>query len=114
MMTLLCKFEFEGFHCWPDAPSEHSYLGNLHRHMFRVTCWFNVEGQGVDSRREIEFIAKKREVQTWCEETMHDATVNHDIYAWSCEQWARRICDEFDFNSVEVLEDGENGAIYSP
>ena len=115
MVSLVIRLQFEGWHRWPDAPQEYDYLSNLHRHMFHVTAWFRVDDMvEPHNHRQVEFIDVKRQVLDWCRDKMDDASFDPEVLNWSCERWAREICHEFRFESVEVSEDGENGALYSP
>ena len=50
--------QFEGFHCWKEAPIEVSFLRNFHRHMFKVKVWIEVRSND----REIEFFMFKKDV----------------------------------------------------
>lgn len=103
--------QFEGFHCWPTAPDEVSFLRDKHRHIFHVTVW--IEQSHVE--RDVEYVLFKRWV-----EYLISTTVWH--LEASCESIARtiliatrhkyphsRICRRR--VRVEVTEDGENGAV---
>lgn len=102
--------QFEGFHCWPDAPDEVGFLRDRHRHMFHV----KVEVPVTDSDREIEFILFKRDVENWIFEQWG---VPAELGTLSCEHIAARLgamCNElhdFSWVRVTVSEDGENGAV---
>ena len=34
--TIVCNVTVEGFHNWPNAPEQFSYLRSKHRHMFNI------------------------------------------------------------------------------
>lgn len=114
MVSLVIRLQFEGWHHWPDATGEYEYLSNVHRHMFHVTAWLSLEKQdNKNNHRQVEFIATKRQLLEWCNNKMMSASHDNDVIQWSCERWAEEICNNFPFSSVEVSEDGENGALFS-
>ena len=107
-----CTTQFIGFHQWKDAPDSFAYLRNKHRHVFHVKVV--VEVSHVD--RDVEFHYLKVKV---------DDAIGNQYRKWkeeaSCEEmavdigsWLRNnpvLGTSFDVQSVEVSEDGENGAI---
>jgi hypothetical protein len=99
---ILCRFQVEGFHRWPEAPGDVVFLSYEHRHVFHVQATKEVAGDD----REIEFISFGRRMR---ERTIE--VYGQDFGARSCEQIARWLLEEFDLYSCEVTEDGENGAI---
>lgn len=109
-MTIYARVRttFSGLHCWPDAPSgKHEHLRNLHRHLFHVSVF--IEQKHDD--RDIEFLDFKDKL-------------NEELVSWpfilgskSCEMMASDIIVWVHANysserkvTVEVSEDGENGA----
>jgi len=116
-----CKFTVPGFHHWPDAPEQHSYLRSPHRHLFH----FKVSVDIFDSNREIEFISlRDLLVRTildlyWRKELTSNTGLSEtvDFGARSCEMiaeelrvklWdAHKICS----SKISVFEDNENGAV---
>jgi hypothetical protein len=104
-MTIFITTRFEGFHSWPNAPSEVAFLRDPHRHIFHVRCWREV----THDDRDVEFILWKREIEKQIG-LLADA---NDTKHWSCERWARAIGERCGAHSVEVSEDGENGALWS-
>ena len=58
--------------------------------------------------RDIEFIELRERVDAWIAEHQHGK-----CNTMSCEHWAIAIASEFGFDTVEVNEDGENGARWS-
>jgi len=112
------KTQFEGVHCYPDAPSEVCYLRNPHRHMFYV----EVEMEVFHDDREVEFIMAKHRLEEFIET---DRVVNFGTQ--SCEMIAKEIQTHFKklypipnsqthnrdpysrLVNVRVSEDGENG-----
>lgn len=97
------KFSFPAFHCWPDAPKSCMYLQSTHRHVFHVKAYFDV----THNDRDIEFITKKQEVETY----MREKYANQHMGKMSCEMLAEEIINRFNACKVEVSEDDENGAI---
>jgi hypothetical protein len=94
----------EGFHAYPDAPEEVSFLRNRHRHMFHFRIYIQV----FHDDREIEFFMFKRDV----ENMIKVISINDK----SCEM----ISDELHYAiqakypkrsmTIEVSEDLENGS----
>lgn len=120
--TIFVTFKKEGIHRYPaaatdprlkkatdspDAWLDVSFLANPHRHIFH----FRVEINVLHSDRDIEFIQFKREL----ERQYSSELLNVDYK--SCEMIAEDLIDYIDVTypnrkiSVEVSEDGENGAI---
>jgi len=97
---IICRFQFEAFHNWPDAPVEHAYLKTVHRHMFHVAAWKRV----THDNRDVEFIKLKRDMASYCL-----ATFGSEATTLSCEMMAKELLEQFDLDSCEVSEDGENG-----
>lgn len=102
------SFQFEGFHCWPDAPDVVGFLRDRHRHMFHVKAWKRV----AHDDRDVEFILLRRQLVGAVARKLEtfdgdgEATRN-----WSCEHWARWLIDGYALTRCEVSEDGENGAV---
>lgn len=96
--------QFEGFHCWPDAPDEVAFLRDRHRHMFHVKAVKRVSHDD----RDVEFILLKRAIDT--KVVTMQAADGVDVSTWSCERWALELVNEFGLSECEVSEDGENGA----
>lgn len=96
----IVKLQFEGLHCWPDAPEPVKFLRNPHRHLFHVRA--KAEVQSVN--REIEIIMLKRNM----EDFLHSQGL--DFKSSSCEALALMLLEKFGLQSCEVLEDNENGA----
>lgn len=100
-IMVIIKFRFEGLHRWLHCNIEKvSYLRYYHRHVFHVTCWKQV----YNTNREIEIITLKKEVEAFAKDEYSRSDK-------SCEKIAQELLETFNFNTVEVLEDGENGAI---
>lgn len=106
--SAIAKFDFIGFHCWPEASGVRDYLAQRHRHKFIVQA--EIETRHDD--REIEF----HDFLDFCKNN----TPRGDLGRLSCEQigrqlvqavaqrWPGRVVD------VQVWEDGEVGArVYS-
>ncbi len=107
--TLWVTGQFVGYHKWPDAPAEVGFLRHLHRHLFKVKLSIFVSH---DNRQEEFFIVQDSLIHYLRETFEHGFDVESTT---SCEQMARRIAAHFlalDYKvrSVEVSEDGENGA----
>lgn len=115
---LTIRTDFEALHKWKEAPPQYSYLSRPHRHLFKVTLCLGVN-PGAD--REIEFIDVKQNLRDFtfnaftypCFENKYVP----NVWEYSCEEFAKKI-GEWAFVkypsvmdlTVEVTEDGENGA----
>lgn len=107
---------FVGLHYWPAAKAPVTYLAHPHRHVFKI----RVEIPVTHDDREIEFIQVKERLDDYLTpwKTAGVPSHTHDLGACSCETLARDIADVLNswypdrrVASVEVSEDGENGAI---
>lgn len=112
--TIWVTFRREGIHKYPAALTDPrlkdvDFLGHPHRHIFH----FKVEAQVFHDDRDIEFILFKREL-----EALFDTKTLLLDYK-SCEMIADSLLDYLEdkypdrWFSVDVSEDGENGAIVS-
>jgi len=100
---------FEGYHCWAQAPEMVSFLRNKHRHIFHVTVLIEQEHDD----RDIEYIMTKWDLDNLIKKMKTDLKTYVEGTA-SCEMMAEYIYDNITIGrnvEVEVLEDGENGAI---
>ena len=107
--SIFVTFQKEGIHRYPDAPNGVEFLKHPHRHIFHFKATVSVE----HNDRDIEFILFKREL-----ESMYvDGAMQIDYK--SCEMLAEELIDYITDKypnrviSVEVSEDGENGATLS-
>lgn len=103
--------EFEGYHKWPDAPEGRAYLGNMHRHIFKV----KVTARVTHEDRQIEFHELKDRVNEVIANHLGWVKTPEGQCAWSCENMAVVIgaklrTDDIDVETVSVSEDGECGA----
>lgn len=99
---VVVNFEFEGIHCWPECPiPDVSFLRTPHRHIFRVTLKKFVQ----HNDRDVEIIVLKRKAQ----ELFADQGI--DLGRRSCEDLAEWLLGALECSEVQVLEDGENGAV---
>jgi hypothetical protein len=111
---IFVTFKFEAVHSHLDAPKEVYFLRQPHKHIFNVRV--DIE---IFYDEDIKFIALKR--------FLEKLPIENDLNNQSCEM----ICDFFQeainhqynktslpnrFISIEVSEDGENGAYktYNP
>lgn len=109
--TVYCTFQFEAFHCWPNAPEEVAFLRAEHRHIFHVAAEVEVG----HNDRDIEFILMKRHMQSRVEDMLKDLPTRR-----SCEDMAQWFANDL-VNTYQpkgtvrvcVSEDGENGASVS-
>ena len=103
--VVIVTTQFEGRHCWPDCeiPAV-DFLRMPHRHMFHIRAEINVNHLD----RNVEFIVAKHIINRWLSEHWP----NGELQSTSCEMMANDLLKSglFNFLSVEVMEDGENGA----
>ena len=105
--TVITKNHVEGFHNYPDAPKDVSFLAHNHRHVFHVECGFEVS----HGNREIEIFNMQFQIDEYF---AHLYGVPAKFCAMSCEMIAEKmLCDFAHHNCVyvKVTEDGEGGAI---
>ena len=108
-MRTLAKIttQFEGIHCWPDAvPGKYNLLKHPHRHMFHVTVLI----EQFHNNRDIEYLLFK----DWLNGQLETGELNNQ----SCEMIAENLIERIQMRwgdnravTVEVTEDGENGAV---
>lgn len=108
------RFEVEGFHNYPDASKNHGdlvkFLEQSHRHIFKFNCKKRVN----HDNRDEEFILLRRKVKQYINQNFpvfEQGCECYDFGSMSCEMIAKQLLKKFDFDSVEVSEDGENYAI---
>lgn len=104
MILVLTKNNVEGFHKWSEAPEEVAFLRDQHRHIFEITCLFEVSHE----EREIEIILQQREIEKYLYIKYGSPC---DFGGMSCESIATDLLEYFNAYEVKVLEDGEGGAI---
>lgn len=115
--TIFVQFRKEGIHKYPAAATDPklesvSFLSTPHRHIFHFRVTLDV----FHNDRDVEFIMFKREL----EKLYGDGTLQMDYQ--SCEMLAEGLIEYISSTypgrniSVEVSEDGENGAtlVYVP
>ena len=99
---------FTGFHCWPAAPEEVSFLRDLHRHVFHVKVAVRV----THDDRDVEFFKLKKDADAVIK--LLAVELETACRQMSCEMMAgfiaRSLMSGYNVSSVEVSEDGENGA----
>jgi hypothetical protein len=109
-IQIVITIQVEGFHNWPEAPSEVSFLADRHRHIFHIKCWKSVSHDD----RDIEIILFKREVLNYMNRMYFSSETNsHEFGHRSCEMLASDLIEAYNLHACEVLEDGENGSYVS-
>lgn len=117
LLTLVwTKFSVIGFHRWPEAPVETSYLRDVHRHEFGI----EVTVMSKHGDRDVEFHALKRdciaEIKARFGESVIAMAADELWFASrSCEHIAEELAGGlaamgYIVHSITVNEDGENGA----
>ena len=111
MTKIVVTLRVPGVHKYPNCPIEEvSYLGDYHRHMFHI----KVEKPVTHDDRDIEILRFKKDIKDYLREEYYD--VESDVCFFgnmSCEMIAKELAEQFELNYCEVLEDGENGAVYT-
>ncbi len=111
MTKIIVSIQVPGVHRWANCPIEEvSYLRDYHRHMFHIKCTKLV----THDDRDIEILRFKKEVKDYLREEYYD--VDRDVCFFdgmSCEMIAQELAQQFTLKECEVLEDGENGAVFS-
>lgn len=103
-------FQRVGYHMYPDAPSEVSYLQDRHRHLFK----FKVQIQVWHNEREIEFHMFLNRIESWYNEGTLELnsksceTIADDLYEKLKEAYGSEHPRDL---IIEVSEDGECGAV---
>lgn len=101
--------QFEGYHCWPEAPEIVAFLRTLHRHIFKVEVAVVVK----ESNREVEFFLLKQAVNRAIHGSLQPSLLAKKTL--SCEMMAEHLIEAlknaYQIFSVEVNEDGENGSV---
>lgn len=123
--SITVRTQYEGIHCWPEAPDEVGFLQHSHRHIFQIRV--NIEVEHND--RDVEFIMVKHRIDNWLKSKYNvTGAYNSEGNVWdmgrmSCEEVAEQvievICDFVGPHrtvTVFVSEDGENEAMvqYTP
>lgn len=116
---IFVTFQKEGIHKYPDAPEGVEFLKHPHRHMFH----FKVKIEVFHNDRDIEFILFKRELEglyysvgLYTKDT-EDGSYHLELNHQSCEMMAEVLYSYVNKTypnrdvTIEVSEDGENGAI---
>ena len=110
MVWAIIKTQFEGYHCWEDAPKEVDFLRYPHRHLFYVELWIEQR----HTERDIEYILEKRKLNKFIEKNL---CPKWSYLTFSCEFIANVIKEKWikiypnRKIKVSVFEDNENGAL---
>lgn len=112
MITI--RTQFEGIHCWPEAPDDVKFLRDSHRHIFHIEV--SIEADHND--REVEFILLKRKIDEWLKTKYNKEDCGNvwQMGRTSCEEVAEQTISivQKSFGKrdimVSVFEDEENGA----
>jgi hypothetical protein len=107
--SVVITLQYEAFHNWqgvrealPDNPEIH-FLFDRHRHIFHI----KLEKRVTHDDRDVEIILFKRQVQKYLQEKYGQPG---ELGSKSCEMIAEELLKKFECETVEVLEDNENGA----
>lgn len=110
------KTQFEGIHCYPNAPAEVAFLRQPHRHIFHVEAEIEV----FHDDRELEFIMVKHRINQFF-------GLYQELKSMSCEMIAEKLQDHLKqlypvpdklkndcgphsrIINIRISEDGENG-----
>ena len=103
---VIVRGQYEGVHCYPEAPEAVAFLQHPHRHLFH----YEVEMEVYHDDREIEFILLKRDVDAFVATHPWPVRVSCEQMATSIGQWLQMEHGFDRFLTVAVFEDNENGA----
>lgn len=109
------KTRFTALHQWIDAPEECKFLCHPHRHEFHVSVMLDV----AHNERDIEIVGLKNVIDHWLwSEYERPSQVSGYSHSDSCETmaeklgvWLMKKHPKSNTVSVQILEDGENGAV---
>ena len=109
--TIWVTTEFSGLHRYPEAPEEVAWLRYPHRHLFKVRVELHVS----NDNRDQEFFIVQGVLDHYVKEKLSVQSTDETCPTTSCETMAQRIAqymlgNAYNVRSVEVSEDGENGA----
>jgi hypothetical protein len=112
---IVVTFRVPGIHAWPGVVNtkyhnSQGYLQFPHRHVFHFKGVKTVS----HSDRDIEIINLRNHVEAYLHERYgsdYGETGCLDFGSQSCEMLAKDLVQGFKFDSMEVLEDGENGSV---
>ncbi len=109
MMQIIVTVKYAAIHNWPGVVNHIEYLPDVqylqhpHRHVFHI----KVSKEVFHDDRDVEIIDFKGRILKYL-----DSTYSGQLGSKSCEMLALELTEEFSLCSCEVLEDGENGALY--
>lgn len=103
---IIVRGQYEGVHCFPEAPDKVAFLRNPHRHIFH----YEVEMEVFHDDRELEFILLKRDVELFVINQQWPERVSCEQMARNIGQWLQMEYGFDRFLAVSVFEDNENGA----
>lgn len=113
--TVYVQYRFRGLHFWAKAPEPVAFLRAYHRHEFHVKV---TAATGLNNEREVEFFILQKHLKEAIENLSPDKDRQGALLLkeMSCEAMAVSIgvgliADGYQIISVEVAEDGENGAV---
>ena len=122
MLGIIVRTQFEGIHCYPDAPQAVKYLRNPHRHTFHVEA----EIETFHEDRELEFILVKHTIDNYFADTSNIGKDSCETIATRLQNFLKRyypvpkeaIAIEMQkightptrHINIKVFEDNENGA----
>jgi 6-pyruvoyl-tetrahydropterin synthase len=110
--TVYCTTRFAATHYYEGAPGSQAHLRHPHRHEFLVVVSVRV---GHDDR-DVEFLDLKERVDDHLDRLVHERGRSGSIGERSCEHVCEWLAEQLDaadglnVRSVDVSEDGENGA----
>ena len=108
-MYVVVRFQFEGFHHFPEAPNEVDFLRKPHRHIFHCEVKLPV----THNDRELEFIMAKQHLQRFVAEK-YDFELSKRSCEMICEDLLTEITQKYGLRkdiTISVFEDAENGGV---
>lgn len=97
------QFNVEGFHRYPDAPTQVFFLKERHRHTFRIAMGVRV----TDLNREREIFLERERIKKLIRDEFYDPAEFKDM---SCEHIAAWLLEKTDYDWASVWEEQTGGA----
>jgi len=103
---IIVQFDVEGFHNYPNAPTEVQFLEHKHRHVFQITAGYMV----TNLNREKEIFLQRDELKFYLNECYGSPC---EFGSMSCEMIAKELMQYGDEDGMvwcEVWEEKTGGA----
>ena len=104
---IIVRTQFEGFHCWSDAPEEVKFLRDTHRHLFNVELRISVD----HNDRELEFFMVKKRLDNIIKWYIELNGTNLGSCEMMGESFIKELTELYGnrYYQIKIFEDNENG-----